>query len=103
MVRRLWSPPSVPRLVPLTADRPEHVAAHDIGAARTHEPIGGGLVVPGRARVADVPAVQLESALAQWILQALFGAGNEAVERNRHVAGGVRHRHLPEAVAVCKW
>ena len=34
VVRRLEPPPAAPVLLPLTADRPEHVAAHDVGAAR---------------------------------------------------------------------
>ncbi len=56
VVRRLGPPPAAPVLLPLTADRPEHVAAHDVGAARAHEPAGGGLVGLVGALVAEVPA-----------------------------------------------
>src|SRR5205823_14529539 len=38
VVGRLGAPPSIPVLIPLAADRPEHVAAHDVGPARSHEP-----------------------------------------------------------------
>ena len=64
-------------------------------AARAHEPSGGCLVGFGRARVAAMPAVQLAAPLAQRIGSALLGSGDEAVERDRHVAGGVGHQHLP--------
>ena len=42
VIRRLVAPPAAPVLVPGAADRAEHVAAHDVGAARTHQPALGG-------------------------------------------------------------
>jgi hypothetical protein len=78
-------------LVPLAADRPEHIAAHQIGAARAHQPAGRDLVGLVDALVADVPAVELNSALTERVLAILVRPGNETVERDRHVAGGVRH------------
>src|SRR6478735_967781 len=48
------------------------------------------------SRVADVPAVQLQPPLAQRVLAALLRPGDEAVQRDRYVAGGVRHREPPE-------
>src|SRR4051794_13233353 len=68
VVRRLRSPPPAPVLVPLTADRPEHVAAHEVGATRTHEPGGRRLVGLVGALVAQMPGVQLPPALAQRVL-----------------------------------
>src|SRR5664279_1288492 len=41
------------------------------------------------------------AALAQRIVPALLGSRDEAVERDRHVAGGVGHQHLSEIVAGC--
>ena len=43
------------------------------------------------ALVAQVPGVQLPPALAQGVLAALLRPGDEAVERDRHVARGVGH------------
>jgi hypothetical protein len=51
--------------------------------------------------VADMPAIQLAATLAQWIVPALLRSSDEAVERDRHVAGGIGHQHLLEAVADC--
>src|SRR3954470_13787240 len=96
VVRRLRSPPPAPVLVPLTADRPEHVATHQVGAPRTHEPAGRRLVRLVGALVAQVPGVQLPPALAQGVLATLLWPGNESVKRNRHVARGVLHQHPPE-------
>src|SRR6188472_233769 len=101
VVGRLGPPPSIPVLIPLAADRPEHVAAHDVGPARSHEPALCRRVGVIRALVTEVPAVDLLAALAQRILPALVRSGDEAVERDRHVAGGIRHRRLP-GIAICK-
>src|SRR5919199_1774412 len=87
VVGRLLAPPSAPVLVPLAADRPEHVAAHDVGPARSHEPALCRRVGVVRALVAEVPAMDLPAALPQRILPALVRPGNEAVQRDRHVAG----------------
>src|SRR3954470_11294611 len=96
VVGRLGAPPSIPLLIPLAANRPEHVAAHDVGPARSHQPARCRRVGVVRALVAEVPAMDLPAALPQRILPALIRAGDEAVERNRHVAGGVRHRRPPK-------
>src|SRR3954468_12527140 len=98
VIRRLGPPPAAPVLLPLTADRPEHVAAHDVGAARAHEPADSGLVGLVGALVAEVPAVELPSALPKRVLATLVRSGDETVERDRHVAGGVRHRDPSEGV-----
>src|SRR5688572_20883870 len=92
VVRRLGAPPAAPVLIPLAADRPEHVPSHDIGAARAHEPALCRRVGVVGALVAEMPSVELAPAFAEWILAALVGPSDETVERDRHVAGGVRHR-----------
>src|ERR671932_1159588 len=92
VVRRLGTPPAAPVLVPLAAHRPEHVPPHDVRAARAHEPAGRRRVRVVGALVAEMPAMELAPTLAEWILAALVGPSDETVERDRHVAGGVRHR-----------
>src|SRR3954447_17930717 len=92
VIGRLGTPPAAPVLIPLVADRPEHVAPHDVRAARAHEPAGRRRVGVVGARVAEMPGMELASTLAEWMLAALVGASDETVERDRHVAGGVRHR-----------
>src|SRR3954467_12468304 len=91
-VRRLGTPPAAPVLIPLAADRPEHVPPHDVRAARAHEPAGRRRVGVVGALVAEMPAMELAPTLAEWILAALVGPSDETVERDRHVAGRVRHR-----------
>src|SRR5919197_214487 len=92
VVRRLGTPPAAPVLIPLPADRPEHVAPHDVRAARAHEPAGRRRVGVVGALVAEMPGMELAPTLTEWILAALVGPSDETVERDRHVAGGVRHR-----------
>src|SRR5436305_14363598 len=92
VVRRLGTPPAAPVLIPLAADRPEHVPPHDVRAARTHEPLGRHRVSVVRTLVAEMPGMELAPSLTEWILAALVGASDETVDRDRHVAGGVRHR-----------
>src|SRR5437763_8629812 len=92
VVRRLGTPPAAPVLIPLAADRPEHVPPHDIRAARAHEPVGRRRVGVVGALVAEMPPMELAPTLTEWILAALVGPSDETVERDRHVAGGVRHR-----------
>src|SRR6476620_5232549 len=92
VVRRLGTPPAAPVLIPLAADRPEHVPPHDVRAARTHEPVGRRRIGVVGALVAEMPGMELAPSLTEWILAALVGASDETVERDRHVAGGVRHR-----------
>src|SRR5829696_5778386 len=98
VVRRLGAPPAAPFLIPLAADRPEYVPPHDVGPARSHEPALCRRVGVVRALVAEMPAVELAPAFAEWILAALVGPSDETVERDRHVAGGVRHRRPPKVV-----
>src|SRR3954469_23886343 len=100
VVRRLGTPPAAPVLIPLAADRPEHVPPHDVGAAWAHEPAGRRRVGVVGALVAEMPTVELTPAFAEWILAALLGASDETIERDRHVAGGVRHRRPPKVVAM---
>src|SRR4051794_32331664 len=100
VVRRLGAPPAAPVLIPLAADRPEHVPPHDVGAAWAHEPAGRRRVGVVGALVAEMPSVELAPALAQWILAALVGPSDETVERDRHVAGGVRHRRPPKVGSI---
>src|SRR5215210_5002226 len=92
VVRRLGTPPAAPVLIPLAADRPEHVPPHDVRAARAHEPAGRRRVGFVGALVAEMPAMELAPTLAEWLIAALVGPGDETVERHRHVADGVRHR-----------
>src|SRR3954453_14376833 len=92
VVRRLGTPPAAPVLIPLAADRPEHVPPHDVRAARTHEPVGRRRVGLVGALVAEMPGMELAPSLTEWILAALVGASDETVERDRHGAGRVRHR-----------
>src|SRR5437667_8284383 len=99
VVRRLGTPPAAPVLIPLAADRPEHVPPHDVCAARAHEPAGRRRVGVVGALVAEMPAMELAPTLAEWILAALVGPSDETVERDRHVAGGVRHRR-PSRVSL---
>src|SRR3954467_10982753 len=83
VVRRLGTPPATPVLVPLAADRPEHVPPHDVRAARAHEPAGRRRVGVGGALVAEVPGMDLAPALTEWLIAALVGPGDETVERDR--------------------
>src|SRR5919108_3548521 len=98
VVRRLGTPPAAPVLIPLSADRPEHVPPHDVRAARAHEPVGRRRVGVVGALVAEMPGMELAPTLTEWILAALVGPSDETVERDRHVAGGVRHRRPPGLV-----
>src|SRR5215213_1610089 len=92
VVRRLGTPPAAPVLIPLAADRPEHVPPHDVRAARAHEPAGRRRVGVVGALIAEMPTMELAPTLAEWILAALVAPSDETVERDRHVAGRVRHR-----------
>ena len=83
------SPPAAPVLVPGAADRAEHVAAHDVGAARRISQVGPSHRPRPSSR--QVPGVDLQPADAEWVLAALARPGGEAVERDGHVAGGQGH------------
>src|SRR5436189_2828119 len=98
VVRRLGTPPAAPVLIPLAADRPEHVPPHDVRAARAHEPVGRRRVGVVGALVAEMPGMELAPTLTEWIIAALVGPSDETVERDRHVAGGVRHPRPPGLV-----
>src|SRR5213595_1847030 len=90
VVRRLGTPPAVPVLIPLAADRPEHVPPHDVRAARAHDPACRSPVGVVGALVAEMPGMELAPTLAEWILAALVGPIDETVERYRHVPGRSR-------------
>src|SRR3954466_2824611 len=91
VVRRLGTPPAAPVLIPPAPNRPEHVPPHDVRAARAHEPVGRRRVGVVGALVAEMPGMELAPTLTEWILAALVGPSDETVERDRHVAGWVRH------------
>lgn len=77
------------------ADGAEHVPPHHVRTPRAHEPATRGCVGVSGARVAEVPGVRLQPAPAQGVVPALVRPGDEAVERDRHVAGRVRHGEPP--------
>src|SRR5436309_8290947 len=66
VVRRLGTPPAAPVLIPLAADRPEHVPPHDVRAAPPHEPVGRRRVGVVRPLVAVTTAIELPPTLASW-------------------------------------
>src|ERR687885_1822820 len=78
VVRRLGAPPATPVLIPLAADRPEHVPPHDVRAARAHEPAGRRRVGVVGALVAEMPGMELAPAPAEWMLAALVGPSDVA-------------------------
>src|SRR5579863_1146202 len=78
VVGRLRAPPSIPVLIPLAADRPEHVAAHDVAPTRAQEPALCRRIGVVRALVAEMPAMDLPAAPPQRILPALVRPGDEA-------------------------
>ena len=90
VVRRLLAPPAAPVLVPRAANRSEHVAAHHVRAAWTQQqvPRAGVRVVQ---RLVEMPVMELDTAAAEGMLEALVGSSNKAVERDRHVACGCAH------------
>src|SRR5213082_431985 len=96
VIRRVLAPPVVPLVVgPRPAHGAEHVSAHDIRTDAFPEALGKivvGTRRPARLPVhlakrarADVPAVQLLTTHAEWVLQSLAGAGAVPVERDREV------------------
>src|SRR5256712_976229 len=96
MIGRIPPPPAAPLVVgPRPAHGAEHVSAHDIRTDAFPEALGKIVVgtrrpprfsvyLAKRAR-ADVPAVQLLTTHAEWVLQSLAGAGAVPVERDREV------------------
>src|SRR5881398_3188287 len=96
VIRRVLAPPAAPPVVgPRPAHGAEHVSAHDIRTDAFPEALGKIVVGPRRpARLpvhlakrarADVPAVQLLTTHAEWVLPSLAGARAVPVERDREV------------------
>src|SRR5881628_1779517 len=96
VIRRVLAPPAAPLVVgPRPAHGAEHVSAHDIRTDAFPEALGKivvGTRRPARLPVhlakrarADVPAVQLLTTHAEWVLPSLAGAGAVPVERDREV------------------
>src|SRR3954452_5920527 len=90
VIRRLVAPPPAPVLVPRGPNPAEHVAAHHVRSAGPHQRVARAGVgfMDG---LVQVPAMNLPAADAERVLAALIGAGDEAVERDRHVACGWCH------------
>src|SRR6266550_7888276 len=96
VIRWVLAPPAAPLIVgPRPAHRAEHVSAHDIRTDAFPEALGKIVVgtrrsasfpvyLVKRARV-DVPAVQLLTTHAEWVLLSLAGARAVTVERDREV------------------
>ena len=79
VVRRLVAPPAAPVAVPRTADRPEHVASHDVRAARAQQQVACacvGLV----QRLVEMPVMQLDTPTAERVLEALVRSCDKTVE-----------------------
>src|SRR5438128_1140413 len=97
VVWRIFAPPTPPRLVqPRSANRAEHVAAHDRGADARVAARNELLVDVVRAAAphamhlapraaGEGPLVESFPTLAQRILQALIRPGRVAVQRDREV------------------
>lgn len=82
-----------PRYYRSSADGPEHVAAHEVGAAHPHEPAGGWLVGRVGGSVAEVPAVEFATALVERMVEALVRPGNESISKD---ARGVCIEGVPD-------
>src|SRR2546430_7449344 len=97
MVGWLVAPPPSPALLPWAIPTAEHFAAHDVGAISLQEPVNHIRiraarparfpVLPLPARRIEHPLMQPHAPLADRILDALVGPGNETVERDRHLTG----------------
>src|SRR5881227_722241 len=91
MVGGLVAPPPSPALVPAAIPAAEHFAAHDVGAITVEDPLNHiriGAARPARLPVSLLPTRRIEhplmqphAPLADRILDALVGTGNETVER----------------------
>src|SRR5205807_2467368 len=81
--------PATPFAGPVTADRAEHVPAHDVCA------LGCEQVITHRnvsfMHRVEVPFVQAHPADAERVLKALIRPGDETVERDGHVTGNEAH------------
>jgi hypothetical protein len=79
MVGRLLAPPPAPFLVPLTADRTEHVPAHHIGTTLLGQVVAGAGVSLVE-RLSQVPLVQPQAADTDRVVASLFWPGDVAVK-----------------------
>src|SRR6266566_2225477 len=80
------TPPAAPVALPRTANRPEHLASHHVRAARAQQQVacaGVGVV----QRLVEMPVMQLDTATAETVLEALVRSCDKTVERNRHMTG----------------
>src|SRR5919107_342219 len=91
VVGRLGTPPATPVLIPLAADRPEHVPPHDVRATRAHEPACRRRVGVVGALVAEMPAMDLAPTLAEWILAALVGPSDESMALSLSMQGSCKY------------
>src|SRR5438128_5403617 len=90
VIRRLFAPPAAPVALPRTANRPEHVASHHVRAAWAQQHVacaGVGVV----QRLVEMPVMQLDTATAERVLEALVRSCDKTVERNGHRTGGIAH------------
>src|SRR5581483_834796 len=90
VVRRLVAPPAAPVTLPRTANRPEHVASHHVRAAWAQQQVacaGVGVV----QRLVEMPVMQLDTATAERVLEALVRSCDKTVERDRHMTCGFAH------------
>ena len=97
VVRRLVAPPAAPVALPRTANRPEHVASHHVRAAWAQQQVacaGVGVV----QRLVEMPVMQLDTATAERVLEALVRSCDKTVERNGHMTGGCAHAALTAPV-----
>src|SRR6188768_2540549 len=102
VVRRIVSPPALPRLVPRARAAAEHVPSHDGGAGAGEDVLGErrALVdLPAFLAMAlaerlerDQPLVELLTAYAERLLRRLVPAGDKAVDRHRDVQLQLAHR-----------
>ena len=82
MVERRIRRPSQPRqfgVRPVAPDRPEHVAAHHVSAARSKNPVGHRFVCVIHGLI-KVPAVQRQAPDADRVLLTLVRTSHEAIE-----------------------
>src|SRR6516162_2149645 len=103
VIGRFLAPPASPRVIrPLSADRPEHVPAHDRGTdvrppLLDHRRAGIGFAAPSAAvHVLELPErehplVQFEPADAERIVLVLVWTGDVPVERHRDMQSELGH------------
>src|SRR3989440_13077651 len=114
VIRRVLAPPAAPPVVgPRPAHGAEHVSAHDIRTDAFPEALGKivvGARRPARFAVylakrarANVPAVQLFTTYAEWVLQSLAGAGAVPVERDREVVDAQFGHGISAGCTCVEW